>query len=351
MLFAGEELKAREGMLIRLAGGDNTIVSWGEIAPLPGFSRESIGDVVKQLLSLRLVLKGINIPDADELIKLDGAFESWLGSYRLSASVRFGLETAVLQQIAKEQQVPLRKFISAEVVDIVPVCALLSGTNDQILKKAGTIRGEGYKAAKLKVGRQDLEDDITMVHTVREKIGTTMALRLDANRAWKIEQATTFMERVKDCNIEYIEEPARDYLGILQLCNRARNLIPIALDESLRSILKLDPVPGIDTIILKPTMLGFERAVQLSRRAAELGMKAIVSSSFESGLGFLTLAELAAALKDAQITPVGLDTNNSFAYDILEKSLEIIKGQINLTGEPARDPQPRFDRLEEVKDG
>ncbi|MBU8933621.1 MAG: o-succinylbenzoate synthase [candidate division Zixibacteria bacterium] len=348
--MGGLEHKVREGALIRLTGEKETLTSWGEVAPLPGFSYESLGETKAQLLSLRAVVQDNPLPNTDELVQLNGAFEAWLGSYQLFPSVRFGIETAILRLLACERQVPLRSLISTKTTDKVLVCALLSGTNEEILEKAGMIRASGFKAVKLKIGRQDIEADVELVHNVRKQIGKRMALRLDANRAWKVEQATTFMDRVQDCNIEYIEEPAEDFLGILQLCNRASKSIPIALDESLGSITTLDPLPGVEAIVLKPTLLGLERSVQLARRAAELGMKAVMSSSFESGIGLHTLVELAAGLKEGPMVPVGLDTANSLAYDIAHIPLKIVRGRIDLTDKPVSNPQPRLELLEEVSD-
>ncbi|RLF02123.1 MAG: o-succinylbenzoate synthase, partial [Thermoprotei archaeon] len=325
---------------------------WGEVAPLPGFSRESLSDAVSQLQFLKTALMGMDIPAPDELAKLNGAFETWLGSYQLFPSVRFGLESAVLRLIARERQAPLRSLISTEATDKVSVCALLSGTNDEILEKTQESKAEGFKTVKLKVGRQSLEDDVTLVHTVRQQIGERIALRLDANRAWDIEQAMAFMDQVKNCDIEYIEEPAHDYLGILQLCNILKGSVPIALDESLGTISPsaLSPTPEIVAVILKPTILGLERSVRFARRANKLGMKAVVSSSFESGLGLATLTELGAGLNRNRDLPLGVDTVNSLTHDILERPLEIKRGQIDLTTQTVQNPQPRLDLLDEVKD-
>ena len=53
-----------------------------------------------------------------------------------------------------------------------------------VLAKARVARAAGYEAVKLKVGRQALEDDIRLVREVRRVLGSGIALRLDANRAW-----------------------------------------------------------------------------------------------------------------------------------------------------------------------
>ncbi|MEA2031182.1 MAG: o-succinylbenzoate synthase [candidate division Zixibacteria bacterium] len=351
MLFDGNELESRKGLLIRLTT-ETSISVWGEIAPLPGFSSESLNDATQQLRMLKTNLNGVDIPDADKLLPISGAFDAWLRPFKLAPSVRFGVETAVLRLIAKQKQTSLRTLLSPKASDVVAVCALLAGTDEQVLDKAKKIRANGFKAAKLKVGRQSIERDIALTHAVRKKIGKHIGLRLDANRRWDIEQAIAFMRSVKDCDIEYIEEPVRDYLDILRLCNMARSPIPIALDESLKilSPSALTPIHGIVSVILKPTLLGLERTIQFAMQADELGMKATVSSSFESGLGVVALAEIGAGLNRNRDIALGLDTTNSFTSDILSTPLNIKKGQIDLTIKPAIDPEPRLDILDEVND-
>ena len=78
---------------------------------------------------------------------------------------------------------------------------------------------------------------------------------------------------------------------------------------------------GVTALVLKPAVLGgFERTAQLAAWAAQRGMRAVVSSAFESGLGLSQLAQLAAALEaapGARATQHGLATLSWFAEDVL----------------------------------
>lgn len=81
---------------------------------------------------------------------------------------------------------------------------------------------------------------------------------------------------------------------------------------------------GAAALVLKPAVLGgLERTAQLAAWAAQRGMRAVVSSAFESSLGLSQLAQLAAALETApgvQASQHGLATLSWFAEDLLPEA-------------------------------
>ena len=86
--------------------------------------------------------------------------------------------------------------------------------------------------------------------------------------------------------------------------------MPAALDESL---VAFDPAlltadSRIAAFVLKPTLLGLDGALGLAERAASLGIRAVVTSSFESSVGLRILAECAAGLNRGADVAIGLGT-------------------------------------------
>jgi L-fuconate dehydratase len=75
------------------------------------------------------------------------------------------------------------------------------------------LRG-GFAHLKLKVGG-DLETDLRRVRLVREAIGPTHRLSLDANQAWDVEQAIDAIRVLSEVDPWWIEEPTSpdDILG------------------------------------------------------------------------------------------------------------------------------------------
>jgi len=340
------KLTERSGLIIELTD-EHGHTGLGEASPLPGFSSENQILAELQLLSLRHALKGTEIPE--NLEELSGGFERWLEQYGLAPSVRFGFETALLNLLAVSRKIPLRRLISDRSRDSISINRLLSGSPAEILDKAARLRGEGYKAVKLKVGQGPLHEEIQLTREVRKRIGDDVALRLDANRSWSVEDTFIFVRGVADCRIDYIEEPVYNYSMLVSMCNKVGLPLPVAVDESLRELTPeaLAPLPNLKAIVLKPTMLGLERSMQFGRKATSMGITPVVSSAFETSLSLTALAELAACLNTTDV-PVGLDTLEWFAKDLLARPLQIERGRLNLSESVVRFDELRRDLMQEA---
>ena len=64
----------------------------------------------------------------------------------------------------------------------------------------------GWGHVKIKVGR-DLEDDARRASIIREEIGPERKLMMDANQVWEVEEAIANMDRLKEFDPWWIEEP------------------------------------------------------------------------------------------------------------------------------------------------
>jgi len=331
----------REGFVIRITNEQGN-VGWGEISPLPGFSQENCNEITEACATLLSWLPGEQVPDGCE--QLNGAFDHWLGQHSLPASVRFGAESAVLNLLAAAQQIPLQRLLSGSERQTVVVNALFTGSSAAILTRTEQVVREGYRAVKLKVGRQRLNDDMALTKQVWELLRDRADLRLDANRAWKLEEAMTFAEGIADCRIEYIEEPCKTMIELERFARDSH--LPVALDES---VLNMNPsalanFKFASAIILKPTLIGGpEQAARLARSAHRLGIKTVISSSYESSLGIGFLACFTAAVTDGE-TPAGLNTLSVFAHDLTLQPVRIINGSLSLSeiSGPALEPDPQF---------
>jgi len=330
--------------ILRLTG-DQGQIGFGEASPLPGFSPEPVEKALDDLMRLRHAVVGSSYPV--NLEELSGGFERWLGRYHLSASARFAFESAVLSMAAAGHTTDLRSLLSDSPRDTVTVNGLLAGSDETVLDEAHRLKEQGYRSLKLKVGRADVDQDIALVRLVREMVGPEVSLRLDANRAWTREQAMRFSERVRDAEIEYIEEPTHTLEEFRRLGMSGD--LPLALDESLLGLQPTDlrSFRSLRAVVVKPTGLGVERAAECARIAASAGALPVVTSCFESGVGVSILAQFATSLTSADI-PVGLDTLRWFKSDILPESPIDDAGRIDLTTLSGERFRPDIASLEEV---
>ena len=185
------------------------------------------------------------------------------------------------------------------------------------------MREAGYEAVKRKVGGRAVGEDVSLVRAVEEALGGGVTLRLDANRAWALDVALEFARAIEDVRVEYLEEPLADPAG-LESFTRACG-IPIALDESLVGMAPESLVEHryAGAAVMKPSLLGgISRVLRLAKRASSLGVRPVVSSAYESGVGTASLVALAAGIGGGRI-PAGLDTYRRFASDVIEPKLPL----------------------------
>ncbi len=316
----GATLHRREGLLLRLAGDDGP-EGWGETAPLPGFSEEGLDGAAARLGGLAQSMIGREA--THDWVDPAGGLSRWLDRLDPWPSVRFGFELALWNLYAACAQTTLPDLVAPRPRTTVPVNGLLSGSPEVVLGEASRMRDAGYRTVKLKAGGRTLDRDIWLVRSLGEVLGDAVSLRLDANRAWRFEEAVEFARGVAGVSLEYVEEPLAEPARLPELVREFG--VPVALDESLVGIEPeaLNTHRYARAVVLKPTLLGgISRTLRIADRALRLGMTPVVSSAYESGVGTATLVALAAGIGDRAV-PAGLDTYRRLAADILVSPLDL----------------------------
>ncbi len=300
-------IAAREGLLVRVKL-DQGAVGWGDVAPLPGFSPESLADATDALQALAPRAVGSTVDEA-----LARAVEAPMPS-----TVRFGLELALYHAQTEAAATTISHALGAAPRRTVSFNGLLAG--DDAPSQARKLQEAGYRAIKLKVGRQSLDEDMARVRAVRDAAGD-VALRLDANRAWPMDDAQRFAAGIDGVAIAYIEEPLRDPRQLPAFA--AETGLPVALDETIQDGGILADHPYAAAAVIKPALVGgIHAARQLARQAASAGAQLVLSSAFESGIGLRGLVALAATIGPAGV-PMGLDTYRRLRADVVQPRLPL----------------------------
>lgn len=316
-------LNERQGLILKFCGRKGNI-GYGDIAPLPGYSLETLDEAQEAAITWARFALGRTPQTTVERDKM-------LHVLAMTPSVMFSTECATLS-LAYDAGAILPEGLFSSVRRDVSVNALITGQLDDAVETAHALREKKYRTIKLKVGRQSLENDIETVRQVRRALGDDITLRLDANRAWDFDTALRFARGVAECAIEFIEEPLAIPTRLQQFSKRSG--LPIALDESAREDIDspdfFSENQWAEAVILKPSLLGGIRlTMDWAAQALQHGLKPIISSCFESGLGLIALAHLAAAITEDDI-PVGLDTYSWLGADILGTRFNVRDGKLNL---------------------
>jgi len=113
---------------------------------------------------------------------------------------------------------------------------LSAGKPDEVAAEAKKAKDIGFALFKMKIGYGTIQDDIDMVHAVRETVGPDAYLTIDANGFWSYEKALHIIRRIDSAGLDLIEQPLPhwDIEGMARL--RAAVKTPIYADESAQEL-------------------------------------------------------------------------------------------------------------------
>jgi O-succinylbenzoate synthase len=188
----------------------------------------------------------------------------------------------------------------------------------------------GCRTAKVKVADPGSlpADDLSRVEAVRDALGPSGRIRVDANGAWTVDEAVAAiaeLDRVAG-GLEYVEQPCASVEDLAVV--RRRVSVPIAADESIRRAddpYRVRDLEAADIAVLKVQPLGGIRACL--RIAEDIGMPVVVSSALETSLGLAAGVALAAALPTLDHA-CGLATRSLLTGDVASPELVPVSGEL-----------------------
>ena len=287
---------------------DGSAVGIGECAPLPQLSCDDIpdyGDVLRRF--------------CDEVERTGEIPYEDLRDY---PSMLFGLETA------------MRSLHSTLLFDTpfsrgeagIPINGLVwMGNYDEMLSRLEEKLDKGFRCVKLKIGAIDFDQELDLVKRIRDRFSFhEVELRLDANGAFKYDEALYKLELLSQYQIHSIEQPIRQgqWSFMSELCRESP--LPIALDEELIGIND----PGMKRhmlniikpryIILKPSLHGgITGCREWISTARDMGIGSWITSALESNIGLNAIAQFCSDVYGDNISmPQGLGTGQLFTDNI-----------------------------------
>ncbi len=331
---AHQQLATREGVIVEIYTDDG-IVGVGEIAPLPEFTGDTVQDILPFLPYVAEHLQNKSLPEALSIL------HSNLNT--VPSSVRYGIETALLdaQGLFKGRSLSSilaqstssdddgRQIIRSKIA-VNTVIGTMS--TDATVKLAQEAIAAGFRCIKLKMGSEP-EVEVARVGAVRAAIGPLIDLRLDANEGWTREQAESILMHCADFNIQYVEQPLsrNDLEGMHAL--RQTVSIPIAVDEMLSDLASAQRIlaaGAADIFIVKPQLSGgLYNAQRMLQLASEHGLRCVITSSIEAGIGVAAALHLAASSPEVTLA-CGLGTLPMLKNDLISGTLPIYNGSLQV---------------------
>ena len=323
----GTRLSA-SGLLVQI-GTDEGLVAVGEA---PGPTLPTIRTIIESELAQFLL-------DQDPLRtewlvhRMEEFARNWSG---IAAYAIAGIELALLDLKGKALGVPVAELLGGIGRSRVPVVGYLFIDEPEAnARKAAEFVEAGYGELKLKVGR-DFEQDFDTIAAIRDRVGSGVKLRIDANMNWSVPAAIKWIRALEAFDLQYVEQPVPDFDldGLAQV--RRSVAVPIAADEactSVRSALDLIKADACDVLVVYPSEAGgLTRATQIAALADAAGKWCAIGSWAELGPATVANAHVVAASSNF---PFASDTHYPLQeHDVLAEPLDLHDGWLDVPRGP-----------------
>lgn len=278
------ELKVRDTLELTLTDAAG-VTGRGEAAPLEPYDGVSLQLVAQALEAYRPVLE-----QADEL-----GGPTTLDRCRAIADLPQALaavDIALWDRGARREGRAVAELLTDKAAWSVPVNATIGATDRAGAAGAALEAARaGFGCVKVKVG---VGDDAGRVAAVRAAVGPEVAVRVDANGAWDVEEAIAAIATLTPAGLELVEEPVH---GIHELA-QVRRAVPvrIAMDETAAE-------PGAlasgsaDAVALKLSRCaGISGVLAAGELVRATGAEPYLTSQFDGPIGIAAALHAAAAL-------------------------------------------------------
>ena len=248
-------------------------------------------------------------------------------------SIQFGVETAFLSLVSKT---PFDLFPSefTEGTKSMQINGLVwMGEEDFMKSQIEEKLAEGFTCIKLKIGAIDFKRELELLRFIRQNFtADQIEIRVDANGAFKPDDALEKMQQLSQFNLHSIEQPikANQVSRMRLLCDNPP--FPIALDEELIGVYGVENKQELlekikpQYIILKPSLVGgFSGTIEWISVAEKLNIGWWITSALESNVGLNAITQFTYTLKSS--LPQGLGTGSLYTNNF-DCPLEINRGQI-----------------------
>lgn len=324
--------ETRDGIIIECV--TDQFQCYGDVAPLPGYSKETLDDVQKVLSNKKDTLESKLSTTTNNIVD---CLQDFYKEEDIPNTLQFGLDSVAYQIQAFNSGKNLREHLFSAAPDKIPVNAIVSLQSEDYAADIQKHISEGFQTIKFKIGI-NFELEFNRLQKIRADF-PDLIIRLDANQAWTIETASRNCQKLESLNIEYCEEPLnKPTPGNFEILN-SNTQLPLALDDSLYQVSYWpNLLPYTSYLIIKPMFLGsFTKIFETKRFADTHNNKAIFTTSLESGIGRRVTAVLASGKGSPQIAH-GLTTGKLLAKDIHNDTTCISDGFYYLDRLPSKEP-------------
>ena len=308
---------------------DNGSVGYGEGAPTPVITGETMGSMIATIEYIKPHLIGLEIEDFETILK------SVHSLIIKNTTAKSALEIALYDLKAKSFNQPLYEMLGGTKTKFKTDITISMGEIDKMISDSLNAVNLGYDTLKIKIG-DNPQKDIARIIAINNALDDTVTLRLDANQGWTAEESVELLHALekRDIIAEFIEQPvaADDIAGLKYIKERVQT--PLLADESIfslkdaRSLLEMQAIDYVNIKLAKTA--GITESLKLADLSAEFGVKCMIGCMLEGPISVAAGVHVASAKADI-ISMLDLDAVSLLASNPVQTNIIFNESHIELS--------------------
>jgi o-succinylbenzoate synthase len=308
---------------------DDGSIGYGEGAPTPVITGETMGSMIAAIEYLKPFIMGLEIEDFN--IILNNIHSTILKN----TTAKSAIEIALYDLKAKSARQPLYKMLGGTQTKFKTDITISMGEIDKMISDSLDAVNLGYNTLKIKIG-DNPKKDVERIVAIHHALDDNIALRLDANQGWTAQESVILLHALEKQDIiaEFIEQPvaADDIEGLKYIKERVQT--PLLADESIFSVKdarRLLEMQAIDYVNIKlAKTAGITQALELANVSKEFGVKCMIGCMLEGPISVAAGVHVASAKADI-ITMLDLDAVSLLASHPVNTSIVFNESEIKLS--------------------
>jgi len=280
---------------------DDGSTGYGEGAPTPVITGETLGSMIATIEYIKPHLIGLEIEDFETILK------SVHSLIIKNTTAKSALEIALYDLKAKSFNQPLYKMLGGRKTKFKTDITISMGEIDKMISDSLNAVNLGYDTLKIKIG-DNPQKDIERIIAINDALDESITLRLDANQGWTEQESVELLH--------------------------ARVQTPLLADESIFSLKdarRLLDIQAIDYVNIKlAKTAGITEALKLADLSAEFGVKCMIGCMLEGPISVAAGVHVASAKADI-ITMLDLDAVSLLASNPVQTNIIFNESEIILS--------------------
>jgi len=317
-----------EDLVVIIECDDGTLGN-GEGAPTPVITGETMGSMVATIEYIKPFIVGKNIEEFETILSLIQTV------ILQNSTAKSALEIALYDLKAKAEKQPLYQMLGGTQTKFKTDITISMDEIEKMVDDSLKAVALGYETLKVKIG-DNPQKDIERIKAISASVGSSIALRLDANQGWSARQSVEVIQTLEKAGIiaEFIEQPVKadDIEGLKYIKERVQT--PLLADESIFSVKdarRLLEMEAIDYVNIKLAKCGgISSALKLADVSKEFGIKCMIGCMLEGPISIAAALHVASAKADT-ITMIDLDGVALLAENPTEGSIVFDESKLVLS--------------------